>query len=171
MQINTFVWFLINHFFFKFHVEKQMKSRYLSHLCKSCLSSSHYIIGLLYNKQIIVILYACLSPTLKPLDSVYYSALCFITGDKSLTPHCISLDKVGWPSLTNRRELQCTLLLLLFFLFVLTYAWRRSCNGSCASAWLACLQLISHTGSISLNVLCTFMIVCSRTSCCSDSQF
>lgn len=42
--------------------------------------------------------------TLKSLDSVYHSALRFITGDKYDTHHCILYDKVGWPSLADRRN-------------------------------------------------------------------
>ncbi len=40
--------------------------------------------------------------TLKPLDSVYHSALRFITGDSYSTYHCILYEKVGWASLTVR---------------------------------------------------------------------
>ena len=43
--------------------------------------------------------------TLKQLDSVYHSALRFITGDSFDTHHCILYDKVGWPSLSLRRSL------------------------------------------------------------------
>ena len=42
--------------------------------------------------------------TLKPLDSVYHSALRFITGDKYDTHHCVLYEKVGWPSLVERRN-------------------------------------------------------------------
>ena len=42
--------------------------------------------------------------TLKQLDSVYHSALRFITGDSYDTHHCLLYDKVGWPSLTLRRN-------------------------------------------------------------------
>ena len=41
---------------------------------------------------------------LKPLDSVYHSALRFITGAKYDTHHCILYDKVGWSSLSSRRD-------------------------------------------------------------------
>ena len=40
--------------------------------------------------------------TLKPLDSVYHSALRFITGDHYDTHHCIVYSKVGWSSLADR---------------------------------------------------------------------
>ena len=42
-------------------------------------------------------MHAALS-TLKPLDAVYHSALCFITGDGFRTYHCVLYDKVGRPS-------------------------------------------------------------------------
>ena len=42
--------------------------------------------------------------TLKQLDPVYHSALRFITGDGYDTHHCILYDKVGWPSLSMRRN-------------------------------------------------------------------
>ena len=42
--------------------------------------------------------------TLKTLDSVYHSALRFITGDSYSTHHCILYNKVGWPSLATRRD-------------------------------------------------------------------
>ena len=42
--------------------------------------------------------------TLKALDSVYHSALRFITGDSYMTHHCILYNKVGWPSLATRRD-------------------------------------------------------------------
>ena len=41
---------------------------------------------------------------LKPLDSVYHSALRFITGDGYRTHHCVLYEKVGWPSLEERRN-------------------------------------------------------------------
>lgn len=45
--------------------------------------------------------------TLKPLDALYHSALRFITGDGYQTHHCILYEKVGWPSLSIRREQHC----------------------------------------------------------------
>ena len=42
--------------------------------------------------------------TLKALDSVYHSALRFITQDKYNTHHCVLYDKVGWTSLAARRD-------------------------------------------------------------------
>ncbi len=42
--------------------------------------------------------------TLKPLDTVFHSALRFITGDSYSTHHCILYNKVGWPSLSLRRD-------------------------------------------------------------------
>ena len=42
--------------------------------------------------------------TLKQLDSVYHSALRFITGDSYDTHHCMLYSKVGWPSLSTRRN-------------------------------------------------------------------
>ena len=41
---------------------------------------------------------------LKTLDSIYHSALRFITGDSYMTHHCILYNKVGWPSLATRRD-------------------------------------------------------------------
>ena len=43
--------------------------------------------------------------TLKSLDSVYHSAIRFVTGDIYGTHHCILYNHVGWSSLTERREL------------------------------------------------------------------
>ena len=42
--------------------------------------------------------------TLWPLDSVYQSAVRFITDDGYNIHHCVLYDKVGWPSLTERRN-------------------------------------------------------------------
>ena len=42
---------------------------------------------------------------LKMLDPVYHSAIRFITGDAYQTHHCNLYDKVGWPSLSNRRDI------------------------------------------------------------------
>lgn len=42
--------------------------------------------------------------TLAPLNSVYHSALRFITGDSYSTHHCILYEKVGWAPLTVRRD-------------------------------------------------------------------
>lgn len=41
---------------------------------------------------------------LKPLDSVYHSALRFITGDAYDTPHCILYNIAGWSSLAQRLD-------------------------------------------------------------------
>ncbi len=41
---------------------------------------------------------------LRPLDSVYHSALRFITGDGYRTHHCVLYEKVVWPSLEERRN-------------------------------------------------------------------
>ena len=42
--------------------------------------------------------------TLKPLDTVYHSALRFITGDSYDTHHCTLYSNVGWSSLAERRQ-------------------------------------------------------------------
>ena len=44
------------------------------------------------------------SSILKPLDTVYHSALRFISGEQYRTRHCILYDRVGLPSLTDRRN-------------------------------------------------------------------
>ena len=54
----------------------------------------------------VLYMHASLS-TLKPLDAVYHNALRFITGDDYRTHHCLLYEKVGWPSLTVRREQHC----------------------------------------------------------------
>ena len=41
---------------------------------------------------------------LKLLDSVFHSALRFITGDAYDTHHCLLYEKVGWSSLKERRD-------------------------------------------------------------------
>ena len=41
---------------------------------------------------------------LKLLDSVFHSALRFITGDAYDTHHCVLYEKVGWSSLKERRD-------------------------------------------------------------------
>ena len=51
-------------------------------------------------------MHAALS-TLKPREAVYHSALRFITGDEFRNHHCVLHGKVGWPSLSVRREQQC----------------------------------------------------------------
>ena len=51
------------------------------------------------------VIYRSAAPTtLLPLDSVYHSALRFITGERYDTHHCILYDKVGWSSLSERRN-------------------------------------------------------------------
>ena len=42
---------------------------------------------------------------LKILDPVYHSAIRFITDDAYQTHHCNLYDKVGWPSLSKRRDI------------------------------------------------------------------
>ena len=44
---------------------------------------------------------------LKPLDAIFHSVLRFITGDPYSTHHCTLYSRVGWPSLTARREQNC----------------------------------------------------------------
>ena len=41
--------------------------------------------------------------TLLPLDTVYHSALRFMTGESYSTHHCTLYERAGWPSLTERR--------------------------------------------------------------------
>ena len=41
--------------------------------------------------------------TLLPLDTVYHSALRFITGESYSTHHCSLSETVGWPFLAKRR--------------------------------------------------------------------
>ena len=43
---------------------------------------------------------------LKPLDTVYHSALRFISGEPYMTHHCVLYERVGWPSLVDRRNKQ-----------------------------------------------------------------
>ncbi len=50
--------------------------------------------------------------TLKLLDSVYHSALRFATGDSYNTHHCTLYNKVGRPSLAQRRDTH-----LYFFIY------------------------------------------------------
>lgn len=47
--------------------------------------------------------------TLKPLDAVFHSTLCFITSDEFLINHCVLHEEVGWPSPAFRREQHCLL--------------------------------------------------------------
>ena len=54
------------------------------------------------------IVYAC-CPVLKPLDTVYHSAIRFITGDHFKTQHCALYKNVGWPSSSVRRDRHCLL--------------------------------------------------------------
>lgn len=49
--------------------------------------------------------------TLKPLDAVHHSALSFITEDTYSTHHCILFEKVGWPSLSQRRDMHFFLII------------------------------------------------------------
>lgn len=57
--------------------------------------------------------------TLKPLDSVYHSALRFITGDSYSTHHCIFYEKIGWASPTVRRDRH--LFLFIYKTLMVTY--------------------------------------------------
>ena len=56
----------------------------------------------------IVYMYAAPS-TLKLLDSVYHSAIRFVTGDAFRTHHCNLYKNVGWSPLADRREKHCLL--------------------------------------------------------------
>ncbi len=49
------------------------------------------------------------STILRSLDAVFHCALRFITFDGFFTHHCILYKKVGWSSLTSRREQHCLL--------------------------------------------------------------
>lgn len=49
------------------------------------------------------------SSLLRPLDAVFHSALRFVTGDGFSTHHCVLYDRVGWSSLSSRREQHCLL--------------------------------------------------------------
>ena len=44
------------------------------------------------------------STTLEPLNTVYHSAIRFITEDSFRTHHCHLYDRVDWPSLENRHK-------------------------------------------------------------------
>ena len=44
---------------------------------------------------------------LKPLVTVYPSAIRFITGDPFKTHHCALYKNAGWPSLSVRRDRRC----------------------------------------------------------------
>ncbi len=56
------------------------------------------------------IIYMHASPSvLKPLDTIYHSAIRFITGDGFMTHHCHLYQNVGWTSLALRREQHCIL--------------------------------------------------------------
>ena len=51
------------------------------------------------------VIYGKAAPSvLKPLDTVYHSALRFISGDHYRTHHCTLYERVGWPSLADRRN-------------------------------------------------------------------
>ena len=51
------------------------------------------------------VIYGKAAPSvLKPLDAVYHSALRFITGEHYRTHHCTLYERVGWPSLIDRRN-------------------------------------------------------------------
>uniref|UniRef100_A0A8C6V4C6 Reverse transcriptase domain-containing protein n=1 Tax=Neogobius melanostomus TaxID=47308 RepID=A0A8C6V4C6_9GOBI len=107
--------------------EKLTFKTHVSKLCRSLKSKLSFYyrnkscIPLNYRKEIVqatflsvldygdtVYMHTSLS-VLKPLDAVYHSAIRFITGDKYRTHHCLLYDKVGWSSLTNRREQHCIL--------------------------------------------------------------
>ena len=80
--------------------------------------------------------------TLKPLDSVYHSALRFITGDPYSTHHCTLYNKVGWSSLSVRRDLHLHLftykaiigMLPLYVSSLLT--WPASSHHTRSNDWL-----------------------------------
>lgn len=48
------------------------------------------------------VIYRHVSASTKPLESVYHSALRFITSDNYSSHRCILYEKVGWASLTVR---------------------------------------------------------------------
>ena len=59
------------------------------------------------------IIYKIATPSiLKPLDTVYHSALRWVTGDSYGTHHCTLYENAGLPSLSERREMH-------WYLFVL----------------------------------------------------
>ena len=86
------------------------------------------------------------SAVLKPLDTVYHSAIRFITGDSFLTHHCTLYENVGWSSLTTRRELHC-----LQFIF-------KTLSGKgpeYLSSWLTAKPASHRTRSQTYISLCT----------------
>ena len=57
----------------------------------------------------VVYMHTTSAQVLKALNTIYHSALRFITGDSFRTHHCILYEKVGWPSMSARREYHCLL--------------------------------------------------------------
>ena len=55
------------------------------------------------------VIYMHASPSTKPLDTVYHSAIRFVTGDGFMIHHCQLYQNVGWTSSTLRREQHCLL--------------------------------------------------------------
>lgn len=66
---------------------------------------------------------------LKYLDSVYHSALRFITGDNFRVHHCILYENVWWQSLAVGRE-QHFLCFCFYFLYILYSgrSWKAHTN-------------------------------------------
>ena len=104
---------LDEHFSFKFHVNNLMlklrqKLGFLYRnktsfpiFCRKWIIQAVFLSVLDYGD---IIYRHAAATTMRPLDSVYHSALRFITGDSYGTHHCTLYKKVGWTSLSDRRK-------------------------------------------------------------------
>ena len=89
------------------------------------------------------VIYRSAAPTtLLPLDTVYHSALRFITGETYNTHHCTLYDRVGWSSLSERRTRHWYQFIFKAIdgklppYITLLLHWKRSTRQTRSSDWL-----------------------------------
>ena len=126
---------------FKIHVseltkklKRKLSSFYRNRACFTLKCRKQFVKGTFIPVDYVAVIYmhAALS-TLKPLDAVYHSAHGFITDDELRTHDCVLYNKVGWTSLSVRREQHCMTIIYKALLHgllvcVTTFILFRACN-------------------------------------------
>ena len=97
--------------------------------------------------------------TLLPLDTVYHSALRFITGESYSTHHCTLYDRVGWSSLSERRTKHWHQFIFKAIdgklppYITLLLNWRPRTRGTRSNEWLA-LDIPSVRSELGKSAFC-----------------
>ena len=97
--------------------------------------------------------------TLLPLDTVYHSALRFITGEGYTTHHCSLYERVGWPSLDERRTKHWHQFIFKAIdgklppYITLLLDWKKNVYQTRTSAWLS-LEIPSVQSELGKSAFC-----------------